>query len=267
MTGGKMDFYKALLLKITKRCITHPSYFIYYSKKILNWLFTQAKKFFALFFYLNTKKNLKFSPQTLVEEIFELELIRPSQIKEEILELLKILEKEKPKIILEIGTEKGGTLFLFSQVTLPDGLLISVDLPKGKFGGGYSFWRVFLYKFFAKENQKIVLIRKDSHLSETFNKVKNILKGRNIDFLFIDGDHTYQGVKKDFEIYGPLVKRGIIAFHDIVEGPKEKVGGVPEFWKEIKEDYQYKEIIKDKNQKGYGIGILFFKLFLFFIIF
>ena len=36
-----------------------------------------------------------------------------------------------------------------------------------------------------------------------------------IGFLFIDGDHRYEGVKKDFELYSPKVKvDGIIAFHD-----------------------------------------------------
>jgi hypothetical protein len=40
--------------------------------------------------------------------------------------------------------------------------------------------------------------------------------------------------KKDFEMHSPLVRKGkIIAFHDIVPGPSEHVGGVPEFWKEI----------------------------------
>lgn len=49
---------------------------------------------------------------------------------------------------------------------------------------------------------------------------------------------------------------GIIAFHDIVPGLKECVGGVPMFWKEIKDRYNYKEIVEDWNQGGYGIGLL-----------
>jgi len=51
-----------------------------------------------------------------------------------------------------------------------------------------------------------------------------------LDFLFIGGDHTYEGVRMDFEMYSPLVRScGIVVFHDIVPGP-ENVGGAPRFW-------------------------------------
>ena len=90
---------------------------------------------------------------------------------------------------------------------------------------------------------------------------KNILNDKKVDFLFIDGDHTYQGVKKDFEIYCSLVKKdGIIGFHDIVSGPEEDVGEVPKFWKEIKKRSKYQEIIKKREQGGYGIGIIYHNL-------
>lgn len=52
------------------------------------------------------------------------------------------------------------------------------------------------------------LIRADSHKQETFEKVEKILNGRKIGFLFIDGDHTYEGVKKDFEMYNKLAVEG-----------------------------------------------------------
>lgn len=183
-------------------------------------------------------------------------LIMPMQVQEEILELLRILDEIKPKVILEIGTARGGTLFLFTRVASEDATIISIDLPGGKFGGGYPKWKIPLYKAFSLANQQIHLIRADSHDQETLRKVKNILNNRKADFLFIDGDHSYEGVKKDFEMYSPLVRKGgIIAFHDIVPGLKENVGGVPEFWKEVK-NMDSKEIVKDWNQEGNGIGVL-----------
>lgn len=185
-------------------------------------------------------------------------LIKPMQIQEEILTLLRILNNIKPKVVLEIGTANGGTLFLFTRVASEDATLISIDLPGGVFGGGYPLWKIPLYKSFALPNQKIYLIRDDSHSPSTLKKVQQILDGRKVDFLFIDGDHSYEGVKKDFEMYSPLVREGgIIAFHDIVLGPEYNVGGVPRFWKEIKRKYKYKEIVKDWNQNGWGIGIIF----------
>ncbi|MCD6099196.1 MAG: class I SAM-dependent methyltransferase [Candidatus Marinimicrobia bacterium] len=184
-------------------------------------------------------------------------LIRPAQIREEIIELLKILSKRKPKVVLEIGTAKGGTLFLFSRIASEDATLISVDLPGGKFGGGYPEWKIPLYKAFALPTQDIHLIRADSHDPKTLEIVKEILNGRKVDFCFIDGDHTYEGVKADFEMYSPLVKKGgIIAFHDIVHHPFDPDCQVDKFWNEIKHRYKTKEIVSSKQQTWAGIGIL-----------
>jgi hypothetical protein len=63
------------------------------------------------------------------------------------------------------------------------------------------------------------------------------LSGRGIDLLFIDGDHTLEGVSADYQIFGPLA-RHIIAIHDIATDwiPEEKVKvKVKEFWNWIKE--------------------------------
>jgi len=180
-------------------------------------------------------------------------LIRPLQVRNEISELLKILNKIKPETVLEIGTYNGGTLFLFSRTASENAIIISIDLPSG-----YPLWRKLLYKSFALPKQKIYLLRMDSHREETLKKVKAILSGRRLDFLFIDGDHAYEGVKRDFEMYSELVKEGgIIALHDIVPGPEESVGGVPLFWREIKGQYNSKEIVKDWNQGECGIGLIF----------
>jgi len=237
-----------------------------------------VKIFFKKFqFYINPKLIFPLLPYTLIKiktlkrKPLDLEglvnfsfyemgglLIKPMQIKEEISELLKILDKIKPKITLEIGTANGGTLFLFSQVATNDATILSIDLPGGKFGGGYPKWKIPLYKSFAKKDQKLYLIRADSHQQKTLEEVKNILNDRKVDFLFIDGDHTYEGVKKDFEMYRPLVKKGgLITFHDIVSGPAENVGGVPRFWKEVLKNFNHKEFVKAWDQNGYGIGVIY----------
>ena len=83
-----------------------------------------------------------------------------------------------------------------------------------------------------------------------------------MDFLFIDADHTYEGVKMDFEMYSQLMRRGgIVAFHDILphdrkHDPDGSVG-VHRFWQEIKQIYKHTEIIKDKDQGWAGIGVIY----------
>lgn len=186
-----------------------------------------------------------------------LRLIRPRQIVSEIRSLLEILENEMPKIMLEIGTATGGSLFLFSRHIEKHGTAISIDLPDGPGGGGYPSWKIPLYRsFFPKA--RCHLIRGDSHSKEVHEKVKAILSGRRLDFLFIDGDHTYEGVKLDFDKYSKLVKKGgIIALHDIKEHPPSWNVGVKRFWDEIKDDYEHKEFLDEEITAWGGIGVIF----------
>jgi len=188
--------------------------------------------------------------------------IRPAQVYEEILGLAEIVANLKPRRVLEIGTAGGGTLFIWCRLASDDATVISVDLPGGPFGGGYPMWRAVLYRYFRKPQQKLHLIRGDSHDPRTLEKVEKILEGEELDFLFIDADHTYEGVRRDFEMYSPLVRRGgVVAFHDIVphdraHDPYGQVG-VPKFWNEIKSRYRHLEIVKDWSQGWAGIGVLF----------
>ena len=184
--------------------------------------------------------------------------IAPYQVKEELAELSRIFKENNPKCIVEIGTANGGTLFLWCRLSSDNSSIISIDLPGGLFGGDFHYWREPYYMDFKKPDQKLSLLRNDSHSEKTLEQVKKLLKNNKIDFLFIDGDHAYEGVKKDFELYAPLVRSGgIIAFHDIVSGPIEAIGGVPGFWDEIKHKYKSTEIVKDWNQEGCGIGVLY----------
>jgi len=209
---------------------------------------------------IHIKVNLRDSKtlDDILKITFNSTFISPIQIREEIKNLLLILDKAKPKVILEIGTAGGGTLFLFSNIAHEEAILISVDLYQ-------AIEKRILFRYIGKEKQKIFLIQGDSHSIETLRKIEGILRDDKVDFLFIDGDHSYEGVKKDFEMYSPLVRKGgIIAFHDIVPdyytryGIKTSswAGEVYKFWNEVKEKYEHLEIVKDKNQDGFGIGII-----------
>lgn len=184
--------------------------------------------------------------------------IRPAQVKEEITQILKFLATLRPMVICEIGTAGGGTLFLFSRVLHPNATIISLDLPRGPFGGGYPKWKTPLYNSFAYAKQKIYFVRGNSHDNSAIERVEDILAGRRLDFLFIDGDHTYEGVKADFTNYSKFVRSGgIIAFHDIVPHPPETKCEVDKFWNEIKYSYNHLEIVNDCTQNWAGIGIIY----------
>ena len=49
---------------------------------------------------------------------------------------------------------------------------------------------------------------------------------------------------------------GTVAFHDIVEGVEVHVGGVPKFWREVKQNRRHREFVKSWEQGGWGIGVL-----------
>ena len=181
--------------------------------------------------------------------------INPQQIKEEIITLAKIVERKKPHVVMEIGTAQGGTLFLWTKAASEDAIIISLDRREG----GYRR-RIPYYKSFAVKQQQMYLITGNSHDHQILENLKKELHGKSIDFLFIDGDHTYEGVKMDFEMYRSLVREGgMIAFHDICLAPPEIGYEVEEYWTEIKDNYRYEEIIKNKNQGTAGIGILYLK--------
>jgi len=189
--------------------------------------------------------------------------IAMSQKRSEIRNLAEAVKALNTKVIVEIGTRKGGTLFTWCRFTEAQ-LIISIDLPGGIHGGGYPREKQELYKFFLSDyiNRKMFLIQEDSHENSTLQQLEKFLNGKEIDFLFIDGDHTYQGVKMDFEMYSPLVRKGgIIAFHDIIHNTTTHEDAetieVPIFWNEIKREYKFKEFIESPQQGNMGIGILY----------
>lgn len=185
--------------------------------------------------------------------------LRSNQKRAEIIALLNELESLKPKRLCEIGADKGGTLGLFASAADPNARILSLDID-------YPDTRAAVYQSLALDGQSVKCIEADSHSPATLDRVKQWLAGETFDFLFIDGDHSYDGVKADYEMYSALVRPGgIVAFHDIVPdfytrfGKKtpSDVGEVPRYWTELKPTVSdWKEFIEDPEQDGYGIGML-----------
>lgn len=122
------------------------------------------------------------------------------QDKTEMWELCQRLAKLNPQKGLEIGNACGGTTF-FWQALAP--LVVSIDLePVGSTDGEFS----------PDRTKDVTFILGDSHAQETLRQAEEFAP---YDFLFIDGDHTREGVRLDYEMYSPLVRKGgIVAFHD-----------------------------------------------------
>lgn len=169
----------------------------------------------------------------------------------EILSLAKAVDAIKPKVILEIGTCNGGTLFMWAN--LASECVITCDINKSKN-------REELYRSFpGKESHcEVISLTGNTHDNSFLELIRRTLDNRKVDFLFIDGDHTESGVKSDFEMYSPLVRQGgIIAFHDILEKQPTPNNQVYNFWKEIKKSRKTEEFVADYNQTGFGIGIIY----------
>ena len=183
---------------------------------------------------------------------------KTDQKRQEIIPLLKLLVDRRPRFICEIGTSFGGTLFQLARVSHPEAKIISIDC-------GLSVVRSKVHARMGNNSQRIFCLRFDSGASDTIQKVHAILGTNKLDFLLIDGDHSYDGVSKDFKNYSPFVRKGgLIAFHDILPDYKTKLGidtgnwtgGVPQFWQELKANYDTEELLEDSNQDGYGLGLI-----------
>jgi predicted O-methyltransferase YrrM len=175
--------------------------------------------------------------------------------------LISLLKRRKLRTLVEIGTAKGGTLYAWCKIAEPDATIVSIDLPGGPFGGGYTLKEKKTIRRYKRKYQKIYFLRKDSSKKTTIHALKTALRGSPVDFLFIDGDHRYTGVKKDFILYSPMVKEnGLIVVHDILHHPKVPQCRVDRLWGILKKSYRFREITDPEDDRGWGqwagIGVL-----------
>lgn len=147
--------------------------------------------------------------------------------------------------ILEIGSRLGHTLARMASVCLPGAKVRSIDKPN-------------LECNLADLRRTIAVLNEAGFDADLFvgdsaspEAVAWAQREGPYDFLFIDGDHTYEGVKSDWDKYRRMAKR--IGFHDINDPPL----GVQQLWCEIKaQGYWTTQIIHRPQPDLYGIGIV-----------
>jgi len=158
------------------------------------------------------------------------------------IQFLEYVAKLKPTTIVEVGVYNGASTLCLSHFTKH---IIGIDINQKN-------RKVIKEKI--ERNCAYDFIRADSQKSGA--KLAYALGGKQIDLLFIDGDHSYEGVKGDFNYFLPFMEPdGVIALHDIVDSAKHRKQKcwVSKFWAEIKTQYKSKEIIANKVWGGIGI--------------
>lgn len=154
---------------------------------------------------------------------------------------LKLLSTFKVKTYLEIGCRWGGTFVITNE------LLKLKNKNVKAFACDLIEMSDILTEYSKHSDFKYLFMN-----STLLNK-ENVQE--QIDLILIDGDHSYNGVKIDFERslqYSPKY----VVFHDI---KSDACGGVVKFWDEIKNNYKHHEFVEQYesvNGSYLGIGLI-----------
>lgn len=169
----------------------------------------------------------------------------------------ELICRQKPRTLVELGTYSGSSFAAFCQAAQACGAgtkCYGVDLWEGDIHMGSfdeALYREVSDYMATNHPDTAILVRKD------FNAAAGDFADGSIDFLHIDGTHTYEAVANDFHTWLPKVSdRGVVLFHDTnvtVEnvGEPAKRFGVRRFFDETKGAYAHIEF-----DHCYGLGVL-----------
>ena len=162
-----------------------------------------------------------------------------------------ILMKElRPRTFVELGTHLGNSYFAFCQSVRENKLdtrCYAVDTWMGDDQAG--FYSDDIYKFVSEYNKEY-FSEFSTLLRGWFDDYTGSFEDDSIDLLHIDGFHSYEAVKHDFETWLRKVRPGgIILFHDVAE--HHEGFGVWRFWDEIKD--RTKESFAFTHSSGLGV--------------
>ena len=158
----------------------------------------------------------------------------------------------RPGRIAELGVHWGTSFFTFAQAMkdgrMKDTELIGVDTFEGEDHAGkygpevLETVRGIVKKHFPK--QRIVLHQM------FFADALGLVDDESIDLLHIDGLHTFEAVKDDFETWLPkLAADGVVLFHDVA--PDTGYGST-DYWNRISKEYPGFAF-----EHSWGLGVLF----------
>ena len=128
------------------------------------------------------------------------------------------------KLLAEIGVYQGVTTCRLKAAMDPAGLLVAIDpYPTGRLG--FSAAERIAKREVAKVPGGRISWLRTTGIQAAAQFAQN--GGAAFDFVFIDGDHTYEGLRDDWESWSPLIgARGIVALHDSRSSPLRQIEGV-----------------------------------------
>ena len=142
---------------------------------------------------------------------------------EGLLDLIKELGDNSNKTMIEIGSFVGESTVLFAR-SFKEVIAIDPFLPNYDDKDPTSY----LFEFNNVYDTYMERIKPYSNITTvvaTSDEAANDFQEQQFDFIYIDGLHTYDGVKKDIINYLPLVKKGgVIGGHDYTMDHEHLVG-------------------------------------------